>query len=90
MSYRIIKGKIDSGEVILLDGGTGSEIERQGVRMNDVAWCGIAHMEQPGVVRQVHESYIHAGADVIIANTFGSAPHVLQRPPHRTGVNGVE
>ena len=79
MSYHIIKDKIENGEVVLLDGGTGSEIERLGVEMNELAWCGIAHMEQPEVVRQVHESYIRAGADVIIANTFGTAPHVLKR-----------
>ena len=79
MSYRIVKDKLDNEEIVLLDGGTGSEIERQGVRMNDLAWCGIAHMEQPEVVRRVHESYIHAGADVIIANTFGTAPHILRR-----------
>ena len=79
MSYRTIKDKIENGEVVLLDGGTGSEIERLGVEMNDLAWCGVAHMEQPEVVRQVHESYIRAGADVIIANTFGTAPHVLKR-----------
>ena len=70
---------MDNGNVVLLDGGTGSEIERLGVTMNDLAWCGVAHMEQPQVVRQVHESYIRAGADVIIANTFGTAPHVLKR-----------
>ena len=79
MSYRIVSDKIDKGHIVLLDGGTGSEIERLGVEMNDLAWCGIAHMEQPEVVRQVHESYIRAGADVIIANTFGTAPHVLKR-----------
>ena len=79
MSYQIIKDKIDNGEVILLDGGTGSEIERRGVKMNDLAWCGIAHMEQPEVVRQVHESYIQAGANIIIANTYGTSPHVIKR-----------
>ena len=79
MSYRIIKNKLDNGDVVLLDGGTGSEIERLGVEMNDLAWCGIAHVDYPDVVRRVHESYIHAGADVIIANTFGTAPHVLKR-----------
>lgn len=79
MSYRIVKDKLDNGEIVLLDGGTGSEIERLGVEMNDLAWCGIAHVDYPEVVRKVHESYIHAGADVIIANTFGTAPHVLKR-----------
>ena len=79
MSYQAIKDKIATGEVVLMDGGTGSEIERQGVKMNDLAWCGMAHMEQPAVVRQVHESYIRAGADIIIANTYGTAPHVVKR-----------
>lgn len=79
MSYEYIKNKIDNREIILLDGGTGSEIERQGVTMNDLAWCGIAHMDNPVVVRKVHESYIEAGADIIIANTFSTAPHVIKR-----------
>ena len=64
---------------MLIDGGTGSEIERQGVEMNEMSWCGIAHMEHPDVVRKVHESYIAAGADVIIANTFSTAPHILEQ-----------
>ena len=79
MSYRIIKDKLGNGDIVLLDGGTGSEIERLGVAMDARAWCGIAHVERPEVVRQVHESYIRAGADVIIANTFGTAPHIIKR-----------
>jgi S-methylmethionine-dependent homocysteine/selenocysteine methylase len=79
MSYEHVKNKIDNKELVLLDGGTGTEIERQGVVMDDVAWCGIAHMTHPGVVRKVHESYIEAGSDIIIANTFGTAPHVTLR-----------
>ena len=89
MSYRIIKDKLDNGDIVLLDGGTGSEIERLGVEMNDLAWCGIAHMEQPELVRQVHESYIHAGADIIIANTFGTAPHVIKRLGLEDQVAGI-
>ena len=79
MSYQIIIDKIKNNELVFLDGGTGTEIERQGATMNDVAWCGIAHMEQADIVRRVHQSYIDAGADVIIANTFGTAPHVLEK-----------
>ena len=78
MSYEYIQNKIKNNEIVLLDGGTGTEIEKQGVTMNDLAWCGIAHMEQPDVVVQVHESYIRAGSNVIIANTFATAPHILE------------
>ena len=86
MSYQHIKQKLENNEIVLLDGGTGTEIERQGATMNEVAWCGIAHMDQPDVVRRVHESYIAAGADIIIANTFGTAPHVL----HKLGLDAQE
>ncbi len=78
MSYEYIQNRIRNNEIILLDGGTGTEIEKQGVTMNDLAWCGIAHMEQPDVVTRVHESYIRAGSNVIIANTFATAPHILE------------
>ena len=79
MSYQMVKDKLDNGEIVLLDGGTGSEIERLGVEMDDVAWCATAHVDDPEVARKVHESYIQAGADVIIANTFATAPHILKR-----------
>ena len=79
MAYADIKNKLDRGDLVLLDGGTGTEIEKQGVAMNEQAWCGIAHMEQPDVVVAVHESYINAGSDVVIANTFATAPHIVRQ-----------
>ena len=39
---------------ILLDGATGTELERRGVPMNSVAWSGVAVATHPDVVRQVH------------------------------------
>lgn len=60
-----------------MDGGTGSEIEARGVPMDAAAWSAVANIAQPDVVRSVHEDYIRAGADVIIANTFASGPGAL-------------
>jgi S-methylmethionine-dependent homocysteine/selenocysteine methylase len=62
--------RIADGEVILIDGGTGTELEARGVPMNHAAWCGMANLDHPDVVRQIHEDYIQAGADVIITNTY--------------------
>jgi homocysteine S-methyltransferase len=45
--------------------------------MDGVAWCGVANKTRPDVVRQVHEDYIRAGADVFTANTFATCRHVL-------------
>jgi homocysteine S-methyltransferase len=54
----------------LIDGGMGSELEARGAAMDHEAWCGLANLEAPDLVREIHVDYIRAGADVIIANTF--------------------
>ena len=71
--------RISQGDVIILDGGTSTELDRRGVPMHGVAWSAAALRSHPAAVRQVHEDYIHAGADVIITNTFSSARHTLER-----------
>ena len=63
---------------ILLDGATGTELERRGVPMNSVAWSGVAVATHPDVVRQVHLDYIQAGAEIIITNTFASGRQMLR------------
>lgn len=73
-----LQQRLDEGETILLDGATGTELEKRGVPMDDAAWCATALATHPGVVREVHEDYICAGADVIITNTFPAARHVLE------------
>jgi S-methylmethionine-dependent homocysteine/selenocysteine methylase len=62
--------RLNRGDVIVLDGGIGSELEARGIPMNYVAWCGLANLEHQDIVESVHEDYIAAGADVITANTF--------------------
>ena len=46
--------------------------------MDDAAWDAAALVTHPDTVREVHEDYIRAGADVIITNTFATARHVLE------------
>ena len=70
--------KLERDEVVVLDGGTGTELERRGVPMSMAAWSGLAVHSHPEVVRQVHEDYIEAGAEVIIANTFGTTRFLLE------------
>jgi S-methylmethionine-dependent homocysteine/selenocysteine methylase len=55
---------------IVIDGGMGSELEARGAPMDHEAWCGLANLDAPDLVRAIHDDYIRAGADVIIANTF--------------------
>jgi homocysteine S-methyltransferase len=73
-----VQERLDGGEIVILDGATGTELERRGVPMDDVAWDAAALATHPDLVREVHEDYIKAGADVIITNTFATARHVLE------------
>jgi len=73
----ILDHKLTNKKIIVLDGATGSEIARLGAEMNSSAWCGVANKTHPDIVRQVHEEYIRAGADVVTANTFSTSRHVL-------------
>lgn len=77
MSYQNIKHRLDAGEVIVLDGGTGTELQRRGAQMDPSAWCGPASLNNSELLTQVHLDYIDAGADVITANTFASSRLML-------------
>jgi S-methylmethionine-dependent homocysteine/selenocysteine methylase len=70
--------RITAGRVVLIDGATGTELERRGVPMNSKAWCGDAVLGHAQVLREIHEDYIRAGASVIIANTYASARQSLE------------
>ena len=70
--------KLAAGDVVLLDGGTGSELRRRGVPMSAAAWSGLAAHTHPEAVLRIHRDYIDAGADVIVANTFGCSRFVLE------------
>ena len=70
--------RLNDNEIILLDGGVSTEIQKRGVAMDSDVWSGLAHKSHPEVVLQVHEDYIRAGAQVITANTFSTARHVLE------------
>jgi len=72
--YNHIARKLRAGGVIVIDGGTGTDIQRRGVAMNGDTWRAEVNLSHPEIVRQVHEDYIHAGAEIILANTFATSP----------------
>lgn len=73
-----LQQRLDRGEVVVLDGAMGTELERRGVPMDEAAWSAAALATHPDTVREVHEDYIRAGADVIITDTFATSRHVLE------------
>ena len=68
-----VLGRLADGELVIIDGGMGSQLQAEGVPMDDVAWSARANLDQPDVVQRVHEEFIRAGAEVIIANTFAAS-----------------
>lgn len=78
MSAAEVFGRLAEGELVIIDGGTGTQLQAEGVPMDELAWCARANLEQPDVVQRVHEEYIRAGAEVIIANSYAASRAALK------------
>ena len=76
--YEKLMERIHAGERILIDGGTGTEIERRGVPQLDNAWNGGGALSHPDIVRAVHEDYLDLGAEIVIANNFATNYYALR------------
>lgn len=78
MSYAITEQRLKSGGIVILDGGTGTELERRGAKMDRDAWCGPATLTNLDILTGVHRDYIAAGADIITTNTYASSRLMLE------------
>lgn len=54
---------------VLMDGGMGQELIHRGQEEGPY-WSAQSLMDAPERVREVHEAYIHAGARIILTNTY--------------------
>ena len=78
MSRPNIRQRLAAGERLLLDGAMGSELQRRGVFLSHGVtddgklgpWSATALRDAPETVRQVHEDYLRAGADIHTTNSF--------------------
>ncbi len=63
---------IVKSRLLLLDGATGTELNRRGVDTGLPMWSANALTNDTGlnVLRQIHVDYLNAGADIITTNTF--------------------
>ena len=55
-----------------MNGGVGMELVRRQGSGDNKLWSTQVMMENPGLVRSLHEEYIDAGAQIITTNTYGS------------------
>jgi homocysteine S-methyltransferase len=73
-----VAGRLAAGDVVILDGGTGSQLQAEVVPIDELACSARANLAHPGSVRRVHEEYIRAGAQVIIANIYAASRSALE------------
>ena len=76
-NFERLQARLAAGETVLMDGGMGSELERRGLA-SPTTWSGGPMLTHPEAVRDVHEEYLAAGAEVIITNTFGTGRDMLE------------
>jgi len=63
--------------ITILDGGMGRELLRIGAPFRQPEWSALALLEGPAYVRQVHDAFIAAGAEIITTNSYAIVPFHL-------------
>ena len=76
-NFEKLQRRLTAGETVLMDGGMGSEFDRRGLTTRET-WSGGPMLSHPELVRDIHQEYIEAGAEIIITNTFSTGRDVLE------------
>ncbi len=66
--------------LILLDGGFGTELIKKGMKPGEDS--ALAVFDHPQWVKEIHKSYIDAGSNIIMADTFGANSFKLKGAPY--------
>ncbi len=74
MSFRDM---LNEKKTLVSDGALGTELAKKGLQPGECP--ELLNDEKPDVVREVARSYVEAGSDVILTNTFGGSPVKLAR-----------
>lgn len=65
-----IQEVFDRRRFVLLDGGMGTQLQQRGLQPGQKP--ELAALEMPDVLTAIHADYAAAGADILLANTFGA------------------
>jgi S-methylmethionine-dependent homocysteine/selenocysteine methylase len=71
--------RLGDGPPLLLDGATGTELERRGAPSQLPLWSAGALSSDPELVGRIHADYAAAGAELLTANTFRTQRRTLER-----------
>jgi 5-methyltetrahydrofolate--homocysteine methyltransferase len=72
-----LKNILKEKKYLVSDGAWGTQIAKYGV---DPGICPeLLNVEKPEMLREIGESYVNAGSDIILTNTFGGSPQKLTK-----------
>lgn len=72
-------------KILLLDGATGTELDKRGVDISLPLWSTRALIDAPDILLSVHCDYLAAGAGAITANTFRTNQRALGKAGFNEG-----
>jgi 5-methyltetrahydrofolate--homocysteine methyltransferase len=71
-----ILDKLATGKVLVSDGAWGTFLHQKGLKADECP--ELWNMHRPDDVLQIASSYVEAGADIILTNSFGASPIKLE------------
>lgn len=74
-----LPARLAAGKTVLLDAATGTDLDRRGLATTLPLWSALGVIERPDLVQVIHEENLHAGADVVITNTFRTTGRTLAK-----------
>jgi S-methylmethionine-dependent homocysteine/selenocysteine methylase len=77
-AFETLEKRTGQGEVIILDGAVGTQLQEMGLPIAHTAWAATALQTHPSTVQLMHELYVKAGIDILTTNTYASARHNLE------------
>jgi len=75
--FRRLEKFFKTGQVCVIDGANGTEIQRRGGKPAETFSSGTAALTRPDLCQEVHEAYLDSGADVIITHSYSSNSNVM-------------
>ncbi|MGN1422632.1 MAG: homocysteine S-methyltransferase family protein [Oscillospiraceae bacterium] len=67
---------LNNNKCILLDGAMGTMLQKSGLKLGGLP--EELNFTNPGLIEEIHRSYIEAGAQAVYANTFGANRHKMK------------
>ncbi len=61
---------LEAQGMVVLDGGLATELEARGHDLSDALWSARLLLDDPDAIRDVHTSYLEAGADCVVSASY--------------------